>query len=187
MTWIMPCSNDRPFEENLAFHIARFRPIAKILADHGCSIGLEFIGPKTIRESQKYPFIHTMDGMLEMCAQIGPNAGLLLDCWHWHTSGGTVDDLHRLTAKEVVYVHVNDAPRGVAMDDYVDSVRGLPGETGVIDIAGFLGALRDMGYDGPITPEPFKKELAELPSDAERLTVVGDSMRKIFRIAGLRQ
>jgi sugar phosphate isomerase/epimerase len=185
MTWIMPCSNERPFEDNRQFHIERFQPAARILNDNGCSLGLEFIGPKTLRESQKYPFIHTMDGMLAMAAEIGPNVGLLLDCWHWHTSGGTVADLHRLKPEDVVYVHVNDAPRGVGMDEYVDNVRGLPGETGVIDIAGFLTSLRTIGYEGPVTPEPFKKELADMPSDQARLATLGESMRKIFRQAGI--
>ena len=185
MTWIMPCSNDRPFNENRRFHIERFRPAAQILGDHGCRLGLEFIGPKTLRDSQKYPFIYTMDDMLEMGREIGPSVGLLLDCWHWHTSGGTIDDLNRLRPEEVVYVHVNDAPRGVSMEEYVDSVRGLPGETGVIDIGGFLTALQRIGYDGPVTPEPFKKELSELPSDEARLSEVGEAMRKIFRHVGL--
>src|SRR5947208_1667264 len=30
MTWIMPCSNDRDFDDNRRFHIERFRPIASI-------------------------------------------------------------------------------------------------------------------------------------------------------------
>ena len=41
------------------------------------------------------------------------------------------------------------------MDDYMDNERALPGATGVVDIAGFLGALNTIGYDGPIVPEPF--------------------------------
>jgi sugar phosphate isomerase/epimerase len=155
MTWIMPCSNDRPMEENRKFHVERFKPISEILGEYGCSFGLEFIGPKTLRESQKYPFIHTMEGMLEMCGEIGPNMGLLLDCWHWHTSGATVEDLHKLTPEKVVYVHVNDAPPGVPLDEHIDNKRALPGATGVIDIGGFLNALKQIGYDGPITPEPF--------------------------------
>ncbi len=185
MTWILPCSDVRPFEENRQFHVERFKPIAAVLSDHGCSLGLEFIGPKTLRESQKYSFIYTMAGMLEMGRDIGPNVGLLLDCWHWHTSGGTIADLLSLKPAEVVYVHVNDAPLGVGMDEYVDNVRGLPGETGVIDIAGFLRSLQTIGYDGPVTPEPFKNELNELPSDVARLSVVGESMSKIFQQAGL--
>jgi len=44
-------------------------------------------------------------------------------------------------------------------------VRRLPGETGVEDVAGFLGALRTIGYDGPVVPEPFVKELGELPPE----------------------
>ena len=90
-----------------------------------------------MRDSAQYPFIYKMEDMLAMGAEIGPNMGLLLDCWHWHTSGGTIEDIKRLSPEQVVYVHVNDAPRGVGMDEYVDSVRGLPGETGVIDIAGY--------------------------------------------------
>lgn len=185
MTWIMPCSNDRPFEENYRFHVERFQPAAKILADYGCSLGLEFIGPQTLLKSQQYSFIHTMQGMLDMGAEIGPNVGLLLDCWHWHTSGGTLGDLRALKPEQVVYVHVNDAPRDVRMEEYVDNVRGLPGETGVIDIAGFLQALQTIGYDGPVTPEPFKKELSDLPSDEARLKAVGESMNKIFQQAGI--
>lgn len=154
MTWIMPCSNDRPLAENRRFHVERFKPIAAILAEHGCRIGLEFIGPKTLRESQKYPFIHGMEDMLEMAAEIGPNVGLLLDSFHWHTSGGTTDDLRELEPEQVVYVHVNDAPP-VPIDDQIDSNRALPGATGVIDIKGFLMTLDQIGYDGPVTPEPF--------------------------------
>ena len=183
MTWIMPCSNERPFEENYRFHVERFKPAAQILADHGCHLGLEFIGPQTLLKSQKYPFIHTMQGMLDMGSEIGPNVGLLLDCWHWHTSGGTLTDLQALKPEQVVYVHVNDAPEGVPMEEYVDNIRGLPGETGVIDIAGFLKALQSIGYDGPVTPEPFKKELSDLTSDEARLKTVGEAMDKIFQLS----
>jgi sugar phosphate isomerase/epimerase len=154
MTWIMPCSNDRTFDANRRFHVERFKPIAEILAENGCSLGLEFIGPKTLRESQKYPFIHTMEAMLELGEDIGPNVGLLLDCFHWHTSGGTTDDLQELTPEQVVYVHVNDAPP-VPIDEQIDNQRGLPGATGVLDIRGFLMTLQQIGYVGPVTPEPF--------------------------------
>jgi sugar phosphate isomerase/epimerase len=185
MTWIMPCSNDRDFGANWDFHVARFTPIARILADQGCSLGLEFIGPKTLRDSQKYPFVHTLSKMLEMGREIGPNVGLLLDCWHWYTSHGTLDEIRALRPEHVVYVHVNDAPAGIPIDSQIDNTRALPGETGVIDIAGFLQALQAIGYAGPITPEPFKKELSALPSDKARLQTVGAAMSAIFQRAGI--
>jgi sugar phosphate isomerase/epimerase len=184
MTWIMPCSNDRQLDENRAFHITRFTPIAKILGDYGLSLGLEFIGPKTLRETQKYPFIHTLEDMLAMGREIGPNVGLLLDAYHWYTSHGTIDQLNALTPAQVVYVHVNDAPVGVPVDEQLDGVRDLPGATGVIDIVGFLQSLRRIGYDGPVTPEPFV-DLSALPSDAARLQRVGAAMDDIWRKAGL--
>ena len=184
-TWVLPMSNERPLEENIRFHIDRFTPIARTLADHGIRLGLEFIGPKTMRDSERYPFIWKMFDMLDLGRKIGPNVGLLVDCWHWYTSHATPDDLRKLRADDVVYVHVNDAPRGVETDEQIDNVRDLPGATGVIDIAGFLRALKDIGYDGPVTPEPFKKELKDLPSDEARLKTVGKAMDDIFARAGV--
>ena len=184
MTWIMPCSDERPFEENKEFHVTRFTPVAKILGDHGLSLGLEFIGPKTLRETQKYPFIYTMEGMLDMGREIGPNVGLLLDAYHWYTSHGTLEQLRALTPAEVVVVHVNDAPAGIAVDEQLDGVRNLPGATGVIDIAGFLQSLQAIGCDAPVIPEPFV-DLSGLPSDTARLERIGAAMNDIWRKAGL--
>jgi len=184
-TYILSWSDTLPYQENLKFHIERFTPIAEILNHYGISLGLEFLGPKTLYDGKAYPFIKDMETMLEMAAEIGPNVGLLLDCFHWYTSHAGVEELLTLTPEQVVYVHVNDAPKGVPIDEQLDGVRGLPGETGTIDIAGFLKALQQIGYDGPVTPEPFKGELGELPTDEARVRLVGASMDKIFSLAGL--
>jgi sugar phosphate isomerase/epimerase len=184
-TWILPFSETLAYQENFQFHVERFRPIAQVLRDHGCSLGLEFIGPKTLRAGKPHEFIWDMRRMLELGEVIGTgNVGLLLDCWHWYTSGGTVPDLLALRPAQVVYVHVNDAPAGLDRDEQVDNVRCLPGETGVIDIVGFMQALQTIGYDGPVTPEPFKKALETLPA-AEAARVTGESMLQIWRAAGL--
>jgi len=184
ITWLLPASDDRPFRENFAFHVAQLRPIAQVLAEHGCRLGLEFIGPRTIREGHRYGFIYSSEAMLCLAEAIGPNTGLLLDCWHWYTALGTLADIRALRAQDVVYVHVNDAPESVAIEAQIDQVRRLPGATGVIDIAGFLKALREIGYDGPVTPEPFDKQLATLPPD-EACQIARDSLRQIWQSAGL--
>lgn len=182
--WILPASDELSYEENRRFHVERLAPVAGALAEHGVRFGLEFIGPKTMRDGKRHEFVYTMAGMLDLAAEIGPNVGLLLDCWHWYTAHGTLDELRALTPEQVVYVHVNDAPAGVPIDDQVDNVRGLPGETGVIPIADFLAALQHIGYDGPVVPEPFKASLRDLPSDAERLEAVGASMRQVMGTLG---
>ena len=164
-TWILPASDDMTFEENYKLHEQRLGTAAEVLLDHGCRLGLEFVGPKTSRAGRKHEFICTMYGMLDLCADVGPNAGLLLDSWHWYVSYGQARDILALTDDDVVYVHVNDAPAGVAIDEQRDLVRRLPGDTGVIDIRGFMDALRKIGYTGPVTPEPFVKELASMPPE----------------------
>jgi len=187
MTWVMPSSDDREYAENRRFHVERFTPAARILNEHGISLGLEFIGPKTLRDARKHSFIHKMGDMLELGREIGPNVGLLLDAWHWYTSGGTLDELAQLRSEQVVYVHVSDAPLGVPVDEQIDNQRMLPGETGVIDIGQFLSTLDRIDYDGPITAEPFKAALKELPSDDARLEVVARSLDDIFRKGGITQ
>lgn len=179
-TWILPASDELSFQENFNFHVNRLRPAAQILADYGCRFGLEFIGPKTLRTPRKHNFVYTMDGMLALCAAIGTgNAGLLLDVWHLYTAHGTLEDARKLTRDDVVTVHVNDAPAGIAIDDQIDNVRALPGETGVIDIKGFMEALRAIGYDGPVTAEPFSQRLRDLAPDAA-VQETADAMNKIW-------
>ncbi len=184
-TWIMPCSQERSFDENFAFHRDRLLPIAQILADNGCRLGLEFVGPKTLRDSRQYPFIHTVSGMLELCDAIGAgNVGLLLDCYHLYTSHGSMDEVASLTNEQIVVVHVNDAPAGLAVDEQLDGVRELPGATGVIDIDRFLQGLAGIGYDGPVTAEPFSQRLRDLP-DEEAIAETASAMKKIWQSAGL--
>ncbi len=184
-TWLPSWSDARDYAENFAFHVKRLRPVGEVLADHGCRLGLEFLGPKTLRKGHPYEFIYTVEGMLELCQAVGTgNLGLLLDAWHWYTSGGTVAELEALRDENVVYVHINDAPAGIAVEEQIDNVRCLPGETGVIDLVGFLRALDKIGYTGPVTPEPFSAKLREMPEE-ERLVTAGQSLLKVWEEAGL--
>ncbi|MBM3280668.1 MAG: sugar phosphate isomerase/epimerase [Candidatus Handelsmanbacteria bacterium] len=182
-TWIMPCSDELTYEENFKFHADRLKPAAAILAGEGVHLGLEYIGPKTLWSSRKHPFAHTLEQMGELCRAIGPNAGFLLDAWHWYTAGEKVADLERLSPEQAVDVHVNDAP-AKPREAQVDNVRTLPGETGVIDIAGFLGALKKIGYDGPVMVEPFSERVRQLPPE-EACAATAAALQKVWRQAGL--
>jgi len=185
-TWCPPASDEREFDENLAWHIERFRPIAEILADNGIRFGIEFIGPKTSRSRRKYEFIYTLEGMMDLAHRIGTgNVGLLLDAWHLYTSGGTVDDLDKITASDIVTVHVNDAPEGVPVEEQIDNDRRLPMETGVIDLPGFIKKLAAMGYDGPVTPEPFSKRINAIEDPLEAARLAAYYMDKLWQAGGL--
>lgn len=182
---IMGGDNNRPFKENWDFHVKRLRPVAEILRDHGHAIAMEFIGPQKSRASWKYGFLYTMDGMLSLCAAIGTgNVGLLFDVWHCYTAHVTVNDIKKLSKDDIVYVHINDAPAGIEIADQNDLVRALPGETGVIPVVEMLKFLNDIGYDGPITPEPFSKKVNEMAPE-ESARVVMESLDKLWKEAGL--
>lgn len=187
-TGVMPGSDDRPYDENMAWHVERLGPVADVLAAEGCRLGIEFIGPKTFRAPFKHPFVSTLQGTLDLAEAIGTgNVGVLLDAWHLHTSGGAVADLAGLSPADVVFVHVNDAPPNVPVDELIDTVRALPLETGVIPLVPFMHALRDLGYDGPVMPEPFSQRLEELAADDPKgaATETGRAMAALWRAAGL--
>ena len=69
----------------------------------------------------------------------------------------------QLPAEKVVHVHLNDAP-DKPRDEQIDMERLLPGE-GVIDLKGFLGALKRIGYPDYMGVETFSKVLPTLPPD----------------------
>lgn len=185
-TWCPPASDERDYKANWDWHVARFRPIASVLADNGCRLGIEFIGPKTSRDSYVHTFVYTLDGMLELAAAIGTgNVGLLLDAWHLYTSGGTVDDLDVVSNRDIVVVHVNDAPEGIPRDEQLDNVRRLPMETGVIDLPGLVRKLAALGYDGPVTPEPFSARVNAIADPLEAAQLTAEHMDRLWRAAGL--
>ena len=185
-TWVPSWSDTRDLGENIEFHVARLRPAAQVLADHGCKLGLEFLGPKTLLNGHPYAFIHTMDAMLNMGREIG-NCGLLLDAWHLYTSGGSLSELNALSAEDIVHVHINDAPAGVLIEDQIDTVRCLPMETGIIDLVGFMKALAAIGYDGPVVTEPFNAALNDLASNDPMSAAisVSEAMKKLWHASGI--
>lgn len=185
-TWVIPNSETRPFAENFAWHVERFRPIAEVLKAYGVRLGLEFIGPQTLRTADKHAFIYNMAGMFELIEAIGTgNVGLLLDAYHLYTSGDSLDALERLTNAEIVTVHVNDAPEGLQLHEYLDQDRRLPMETEVMDLPGFMKKLTRIGYDGPVTPEPFSKRVNAISDPLEAAQLTANYMDKLWQASGL--
>ncbi|SDS70423.1 sugar phosphate isomerase/epimerase family protein [Microlunatus soli] len=165
-TWVRPMHDELPYRRNWALHASRLSLIAELLADSGIRLGLEYIGPKTFWSTERFPFIHSLGEALELIVEVGaPNIGLILDSYHWYTAGESADDLEGLSDADIVSADINDARDDRERDEQQDLDRRLPGATGVIDLDGFMSALRAAGYDGPVKVEPFMKSLAEQPVD----------------------
>ncbi|MDE2819654.1 MAG: sugar phosphate isomerase/epimerase [Chloroflexota bacterium] len=185
-TWCPPTSTERAFDANFAWHVERLGAIAEVLKTFGIRFGIEFIGPQSLRPADQHDFIHNMESMLALAAAIGTgNVGLLLDAWHLYTSGGAVDDLDKISNADIVNVHVNDAPLGLTMATYNDHDRRLPTETGVLPIEAFMKKLIELGYDGPVTPEPFSKRLNAMDDPLEAARETAARMTRLWQVAGL--
>jgi sugar phosphate isomerase/epimerase len=65
----------------------------------------------------------------------------------------------------------------------MDLSRELPAATGVIDVAMFLRALVQIGYDGPVRAEPFNEAVRKLPAN-EAAAATAAAMRKAFGMVG---
>jgi sugar phosphate isomerase/epimerase len=186
-TWVVP-DGTLPVAEYRAQSTARFVEIARILGDYGVHLGLEFLGPAHFRANPDNVWFYDIAGGLEVADEVGQkagtnNVGLLVDCWHWYTSGGTIMDLASIPVEQIVHVHINDAP-DTPRDEQKDSVRLLPGESGVIDIRGFLQTLKALGYEGPVAVETFSEELKQL-SPQEAAGRAGAAVNKVFDEAGI--
>lgn len=181
-TYILP-STDEPAAPFMAAAIRRLRLCAQILGAYDIRLGLEFVGPHHLRTRWKHPFIWTMADTLDMIAAIGePNVGLLLDCYHWYTNGLGIADLDRLRADQIVHVHLNDAP-DVPVEEALDNGRLIAGE-GVIDLVGFLGALKRIGYAGAVAQEVLTASPPEEPAE-ERTRRTAAQYDRLFAAAGI--
>ncbi len=181
-TWITPGHNELTYLQNFKMLETRFREVAKVLQDNDLRLGLEFVGPRTSREKFRFPFACTQVDMMELVEAVGTgNVGLLLDSWHWYTSHGTVKELERLSNKDIVHVHVNDAPAGVEVDQQIDNRRKLPVTTNVIDLKGFINTLVKIGYDGPVECEPFDQELRKM-DQAAIVQTTADSLKRLWEL-----
>lgn len=167
VTYILS-SSDRPKAEQRKILLDRFRAVADILARSHVRLGLEFLGPLHIRKAQPYEFIWRMDEMLGFAKECGSNCGLLLDTWHWHHAGATIENILEAGKDGIVHVHFNDAANQ-APEDVRDNQRLLPGE-GVINLTGCLQALKKIGYADALSVEVFGRGLKEMPvEEAARL------------------
>jgi len=177
-TWVLPSSNNLTYLQNFRTHACRLRECARVLADHGQRLGLEYVAPRTFWRGERHPFVHTLSEMKELLVAIGTdNLGIQLDSWHWYNAEET------LRGSDVMTVDLNDAPR-LPLDQQADDRRELPASTGVIPVKEFLGALVEIGYDGPIQAEPFNARLRSLPLE-QAVASTAEAVRKAFEEAGL--
>jgi sugar phosphate isomerase/epimerase len=185
ITTIEPAGDMRPFHENFEYHRRKIDEIAAKLNEFGISLGLEFFAPHSHRHNQAFQFIQSTDQLLQLFKGISaPNAGLVLDTWHWYLGGGTIDKIQGMPANRIVAVYLADCDPGVTAATATENARKLPGETGVIDCVAILSALGEAKYDGPVSPLPFRGNLPGMGREKIVKTVAA-ALDQAWKAAGL--
>ncbi|HOM15808.1 MAG TPA: TIM barrel protein, partial [Thermoguttaceae bacterium] len=182
---ITPASDQLPYHENFEVHRRRLAEIAEAMSQAGVWIGLRFQAAGSLRKDRTFQFIHDLDATTLLISMSGAkNVGLVVDVWDWTVSGLPIEKLRSLSREQIVAVQVADLPADVPFMEAKEEHRRLPGDGGVIDIPAFLRILAEMGYDGPVTPTPYRGLFGRTRRDTVA-RMAGDGLDKVWRAAGL--
>ena len=122
--------------------VAEFRTLCQQVADAGTRIGIEPIAFANIR---------TPADALRLVEEAGhPAGGMVLDVWHLGRLRLPMSVVCDVPAEAIVTTELDDAVEevvGTLLEDTLNE-RRLPGE-GVLDVVGFIRAVRSTGYTGP--------------------------------------
>ncbi len=115
------------------------RHMARLAARHDIRLAIENIG-----KASSMPMPQDIVDLVELIGE--PNAGYCLDAGHAHLEGeDVVTWVHRMGTK-LYETHFHDN-RGIGMDEH------MPVSFGTIPWVDVIGALREIGFPGPITFE----------------------------------
>jgi sugar phosphate isomerase/epimerase len=185
VTRLAPASDQLPYHQNFEQQRKRIAQVADVLAPHGLRLGVGFRAAPAWREGKAFQFISQLEPLVMLLGLAGKrNVGLALDLWDVYVSGGSADDVRKVSPEQVVTVELADFPADADRTKAGEKDRLLPGESGQIDAAAMLTWLAERGYDGPVTPVPDRGWFAGQRRE-EIGRRVGQSLEGVWKAAGL--
>ena len=187
MMVVLPASSPLPKDEQRKVARDRLAAISEVLQKANVRLGIEFLGVQQFRTQRPdgpptHPFIWNLPEAASLAKDSGANIGVILDVWHWHHSGSTIEDILAAGKERIVHVHVSDA-KAQPPEEVRDNQRVMPGE-GVINLVGFFQALKKIGYDGGVSPEPLGRVPQEMsPEEGAKLAL--DTTMAVMKKAGV--
>jgi len=187
MMVVLPASAPLPKDEQRKIARDRLAAISEVLQKSSVRLGIEFLGVQQFRTPRPdgpltHPFIWNLPEAVALAKDSGANIGVILDVWHWHHSASTIDDILAAGKDRIVHIHVSDA-KAQPPEEVRDNQRLMPGE-GVINLVGFFQALKKIGYDGGVSPEPLGRVPQEMsPEEGAKLAL--DTTMTVMKKAGV--
>lgn len=141
-----------------ASQVPAFAAICDRAAEHGMTVAIEHVPVGAVRD-----FARARE-LVERCER--PNAGIMVDTWHFFRSGSSLDDLANCPGALIHSIQLNDALATPEADLNAGMMRRLlPGE-GELDLKGFMQALSASGTIAPIGVEVFSPELDAMDTES---------------------
>ena len=171
---ILVCSNVSPHAlAGIDRAAADLRALGEIAAGFGIQVGFEALAwGRHIRDwRDAWEVVKRADH---------PNVGIILDSYHTLAPGWPVQGIGSIPADRITFVQVADAPR-IEMDllQLSRHFRCFPGQ-GDLDIASFMEALAQTGYDGWLSHEFFNARFRMAPP----AKVARDGERSLIALTG---
>jgi sugar phosphate isomerase/epimerase len=187
MMVVLPASSALTKDEQRKIARDRLAAISEVLQKSHLRLGIEFLGVLQFRTPRPdgppmNPFIWNLPDAVALATDSGPNIGVILDVWHWHHSGSSIGDILATGKDRIVHVHVSDA-KAQPPEEVRDNQRLMPGE-GVINLVGFFEALKKIGYEGGVSPEPLGRVPQDMsPEDGAKLAL--ETTMAVMKKAGV--
>jgi sugar phosphate isomerase/epimerase len=148
--------------------VASLKLLSKRAADHKLIVQLEFM-PYT-------PPVNSLQRAWEIIRQADePNAGLLIDAWHWGRTNSSAESLHSIPPERITGIQLSDdlAHPLPEADEESKHDRSIPG-TGALNLPLLLRTLAEHGVNAPLSVEVMSDELDSIPPvQAARAVAVG--------------
>lgn len=129
------------------------RDLASIAERHGVALAFEFIGEKDCSVQK----LGLADEVVQTVNR--RNIGLVLDSFHFHIGGSTIQMIDALDPKRLFIFHIDDA-EDLPRERLTDAHRLLPG-LGILPLKEITAAFRRIGYDANASVEIFRPEYWE--------------------------
>lgn len=127
--------------------------MAGVAEGYGVGLAFEFLG-------QPRCSVQTLALADEIVSRVGrADVGLVIDSFHFHAGGSTIESIDALDPERLFIFHINDA-EDLPVERLEDRHRLLPG-LGILPLREIVGALRRIGYDRVTSVEIFRPEYWE--------------------------
>lgn len=149
---MLPAATDQmPITEYFDVLRERLAQIGEVLGKQGVQLGVNFNAGHEATQDKQFELVTKVDGFLALVKAVAAeNVGYVIDSWHWHVGGGTLEQLQQLNAQQIVIVRLADLAEGVDPAEAKIADRVLPAAQGRVDQVGTIKWLAEAGFDGPV-------------------------------------